>query len=1203
MDTAVRRIENILKSEYTTANYVELVKELFDTITFVAPHKFHSSVNTEDNIFAGYIHIGDYLTPDSKKMSIFSVKLKSTAIVENSRSAQRNYARKLIESGNSDAALIAFYAADDTKWRISFVRLDYNMKFENGKFSKIAKLTPAKRYSFLVGKEEPCHTAITRFFGLIVDKNYNPSLDEIEEVFSVERVTKEFFMLYSEKFYQLQDYLAQNADFKAESVRCGFSSDQFAKKLLGQIVFLYFLQKKGWLGVNAWPESLSDEEYSSILSSEGNSSRGTMLRDNLPKLYKQYGDKYIFLREMLGSLPKEVEIFLADHMPHEKTWGDGPSNFLRRSFDYSKAIGKPFYDYTLKTILYDALNRYRGGISYCPELHCRIPFLSGELFEPIENYDWRNTHFDIPDELFSNIENGDIDNADGILDIFDRYNFTICEEEPLECEVAIDPEMLGKVFENLLEAKERKSMGAFYTPREIVHYMCREGLINYLSNKVNVSTSDIRDFVLYGDFMKDEDTDSKKRVENGGLWVSEKLFDIDSNNAIITNRLIEVDNALSSVRVLDPAVGSGAFPLCMVNEIVRLRQIITAYLEIGMDEDERKAFLITNRRTPYSLKYDAIKNCIYAVDNEPSAVDIARLRLWLSLVIDAEIKPVATAPLFGSANPPALPSLESNILCSDSLVNRCAGRSPFCDGDIISDNVSSISRKMRSPEFLGLLKGLIAEQGKLFECESSIKKDELKKNIIAYKVEILRRFCKDHEFIETYLHTQQLQIKPFTLWQIDFAKVFLENGGFDIVIANPPYIQLQRAINEGSSEKIGDKYSDLGYSSFVKSGDMYCLFLELGVCLLKEDGHLVYITSNKWLRTNYGTKLRTYFSNHTNPKVIIDFAGTRVFETAGVDVSILLLQKAVNKGLTKVCTIKEPCGKSLDKYILTNSMEKAFLSGDAWIITPELEEGIKAKILKVGKPIADWNLSIKYGIKTCLNKVYIIDELMKERLCSEDPSSAEILSPVLQGKDINKWECNYRNRWLVAVHNGIHKYHIPPVDIDKYPAVKKYLTLHIDELRKKNSYDQGVTPYHLKNCTYYEEYSLPKIVFQEIEQSPAFALDSEGKYMCVDTVRIITGKHLEYLTALLNSNLFFFAVKHFFGGGALGESGVRMKHTFFKAFTAYVPTSSEEQYIKEIVLSKQQDRDMLINDFFYKKYGITTEEIQYIESDIKKVTK
>ena len=256
-----------------------------------------------------------------------------------------------------------------------------------------------------------------------------------------------------------------------------------------------------------------------------------------------------------------------------------------------------FFDDLLEPLFYDALNVNRGEQGYCPALHCRIPFLSGGLFEPIDGYDWEHNDFDIPNEVFSNVAVKGRE-ADGILDIFDRYNFTMSEDEPMEREVAIDPEMLGKVFENLLEVKDRKSKGAFYTPREIVHYMCQESLINYLTNALQVAEEPIREFILYGDFMRAQDTEKTKWVQdNSGSWhmefdfsrdllISGELFSFKAH----VNRLPELDGALANVRVADPAVGSGAFPLGMLNEIVRARQNISAY--------------ITNHLYRYCLSYN-----------------------------------------------------------------------------------------------------------------------------------------------------------------------------------------------------------------------------------------------------------------------------------------------------------------------------------------------------------------------------------------------------------------------------------------------------------------------------------------------------------------------------------------------------------------------------------------------------------------------
>lgn len=262
------------------------------------------------------------------------------------------------------------------------------------------------------------------------------------------------------------------------------------------------------------------------------------------------------------------------------------------------------------------MNVNRGEQGYCPALHCRIPFLSGGLFEPIDGYDWEHNNFNIPNEVFSNAATKGRE-ADGILDIFDRYNFTMSEDEPMEREVAIDPEMLGKVFENLLEVNDRKSKGAFYTPREIVHYMCQESLINYLTNTLQIEEEAIREFILYGDFMKDEDTVKEKRQGNGGMYISESLFKLDAEGKVVVDRLKDVDEALKNVRVADPAVGSGAFPLGMLNEIVRARQNISAYMAITMNAYDTR-LMYQMERSPHNLKYEtslsATKKLLYYPD-------------------------------------------------------------------------------------------------------------------------------------------------------------------------------------------------------------------------------------------------------------------------------------------------------------------------------------------------------------------------------------------------------------------------------------------------------------------------------------------------------------------------------------------------------------------------------------------------------------
>ena len=369
MSTAVvNKIEAILHSSYNTKNYVDFINEIFPGVRLVAPDRFRKEFSNFSSHIEGSIHVGNYQTPDKKNIIILSVQLNKARYVENSRSTQRSYAKKLIENGNADAALIAFYTEGDPKWRLSFVRLDYEMKFENGKLKTAENMTPAKRYSYLVGEEEPCHTAISQFGRFITDSISNPehpTLDDLENAFSVERVTDEFFTLYCEKFHELREQLEANEDFRIEAEQHNFTSAQFAKKLLGQIVFLYFLQKKGWLGVGAWPNTLTEKEYKNAFFA-----RGAKSRELIPLVYIPAGDgNYKISVKGLEQLTDDDEAILAQCVKG-KPWGSGPHNFMRILFNLAEKRNVNFFDELLEPLFYDALNVNRGEQGYCPALHC-----------------------------------------------------------------------------------------------------------------------------------------------------------------------------------------------------------------------------------------------------------------------------------------------------------------------------------------------------------------------------------------------------------------------------------------------------------------------------------------------------------------------------------------------------------------------------------------------------------------------------------------------------------------------------------------------------------------------------------------------------------------------------------------------------------------------------------------------------------------
>jgi hypothetical protein len=556
---------------------------------------------------ARFERLGTYTSPADESLDVLVVHLTSDSKLERARTAIRNFVADHLKTRNEkDAALVAFVSPTENHWRFSYVKMDYAaVETDSGKVGVEMRLTPARRFSYIVGEGESCHTAQSRFLDLLKDTDNFPTLSQIEDAFSVEAVTKEFFNQYAGLFADIDTALQKLAakspviskEFKTKNV----STVDFAKKLLGQIVFLYFLQKKGWLGVAKGQE-----------------------------------------------------------------WGTGSHDFLRRLARCDYGHYENFFDDVLEPLFYNTLATDRGHEAWCEMFKCRIPFLNGGLFEPLGDYDWRKVEIMLPNKMFTNTERNEAgDIGTGVLDVFDRYNFTVNEAEPLEKEVAIDPEMLGKVFENLIEENRRKGLGSFYTPREVVHYMCQESLINYLDTTINSrgKTSALEHLkqLERGDEEGEQTSLSARRnelVPRSDLETFVRLGDqishyeaVETRYAIKMPKSIEqnarlIDERLTDITVCDPAVGSGAFPVGMMMEIVRARSALTPYFNDVHD------------RTPYRFKRHAIQNCLYGVDIDPGAVEIAKLRLWLSLVVDEEnvkqIKP--------------LPNLDFKMVTGNSLV-------------------------------------------------------------------------------------------------------------------------------------------------------------------------------------------------------------------------------------------------------------------------------------------------------------------------------------------------------------------------------------------------------------------------------------------------------------------------------------------------------------------------------------------------------
>lgn len=1208
MNAVVNKIESILKSIYDTKNYVDLVNELFPNVHFVAPDKYRKEFSNFSSHIAGSIHVGNYKTPDSKDIIIMAVQLNNAHYVENSRSTQRSYAKKLIENANADAAFIAFYTEGEPKWRLSFVRLDYEMKIDNGRLKTMENMTPAKRYSYLVGQDEPCNTVTSRFERFITDSIANqehPTLDDLEEAFSVEKVTNEFFELYCEKFQRLREQLEVNENFRIESEQHNFTSAQFAKKLMGQIVFLYFLQKKGWLGVSAWPNTLTEKEYKNAFYA-----RGSKSRELIPKVYRPVGDgTYRVSGNGLNSISDVDEEVLAQCVKGQP-WGTGPHNFMRKLFELAEKRNINFFDELLEPLFYEALNVNRGENGYCPALHCRIPFLSGGLFEPIDGYDWKHNDFAIPNEVFSNISSKGRRDADGILDIFDRYNFTMSEDEPMEREVAIDPEMLGKVFENLLEVKDRKSKGAFYTPREIVHYMCQESLINYLTNALQIEEEAIREFILYGDFMKDKDTVKEKRQGNRGMYISERLYKLDKEGNVVVNRLMEMDKALQDVRVADPAVGSGAFPLGMLNEIIRARQNISAYLAITMNSyDKRMMYQI--ERSPHTLKYETIRNCIFAADIEPSAVDIAQLRLWLSLVIDDEINPNAQNPLDGHRNPLPLPNLESNILCGNSLIDEFEGIRLINESDLLGNAGQIHQTKLYQSRYESILVKLIQKQEELFRCDNTEKKKQLKEEITSLRdMIILSQLEGCDEAKQNYYQSKNAASRPYVLWHLDFARVFREKGGFDIVIGNPPYIKIQN-IDTEQAETLKRKYE-----TATGKFDVYVLFIEKSMALLKDNGITCFIQPHRFLNAGYGKGLRNYLKSTQGLSKFIHFGVNQVFNSATTYTGVFYYQKnspfvqyaqAVEKNLNGLTFLKKQWSDLDDKWSFSFKGEDGILEkiNSAGIKFLEIFEGVYQGIITLGdnKFIFDGHIEgdLFYGYSKEIESKIVLE--------------ADIVKPLLKGENIRRYAQPTSTMYVFYPHVINAKGKTEPISEEilmaDYPLAYAYISKFRDELEaKKNKYKTNPKYwYSLHRAREKQMLDSNKIITPQLQNYCNFAIDNcsmypdAGGYMLI--IKPAYLPQLMYYYGILNSSLFYHFIK---------STSTAFNNNYYYFKTAYIQpfcfpkdvTNSTKIEITKLVqtildirsknaASDVSEYERKIDSVVYQLYGITESELNQIE--------
>ena len=1246
----VEIIEKLIKNKFDIENFKNFTARVLNIR--VGNRKESEAVWKEyQEYIEAYTTVSDYNDKDDRKVYIIAVKIKDyyekdgkkvPIDLTRARTKQRNFVAKMLKEYRRDGALVAFYNDSRNDWRLSFVKLDYSFTMEGVQ----EKLTPSKRLSYIVGEGEASHTVIKQFSQLIGNEN-EISLERFEGLFQLKKVTDEFFECYKNKYLDLKLHLESDEEFIKEALKHSpkveFFSEEFAKKLMGQLAFLYFLQKKGWLGVKIVPQLISFDDFKKIYGKS--SQQGKELLD---KVFTRVSQENYKLNAEVNSpdLDKDLLANCFKGSKFDEEWGSGEQKFIRTLFNRHLEINKKrkesgkeennFFDDYLEHFFYEALNDNRGENQYYPRFNCKIPFLNGGLFEPYDNYDWRNTNFHIPDSIFSN-RTEDFE-GDGILDVFDRFNFTIAENEPFETEVAVDPEMLGKVFENLLDVKDRKSKGAFYTPREIVHYMCKESLINYLSNEIEeLKREDIEQLMQMGEFTKDYDTHIFEMDYKQGKEVKPESWGMPI--AVLKN-VEKIDSALRNVKVADPAIGSGAFPLGMLNEIVKARSILTEYMLMHEyflleKKNEKHKYWdfedkIRKARALYNLKIDTIENSLFGVDIEPSAVEIAKLRLWLSIVVDSQNDNI---------NP--LPNLDFNFMVGNSLLDEFEGIKLF-DEKLLDKEYSKTEKLTQSKLFysgfeeqqrdiLGNIKALYKN---FFIEKDNKKKKEIKKQINDYEWNLIQftlRESGNESKIKELEKMQKDKRKPYFLWKLEFAEVFKEKGGFDIVIGNPPYVgekghkEIFRPIAESS----------LGKRFYQGKVDLFYFFFHLGIDVLREYGSLSFITTNYFTTATSAKNLRKDFKERTQILRLINFNELKIFESAlGQHNLITILEKSkVKNKIAKNIVCSGNCFANagiLNKILYTNDekceyfnvyQDNLFEGYQYYIRTENSKENkVKALLDKIranGTSLVEL-FNINQGIVSGADKltvshiskfnieeekgssIFVLNREEAEKIELQNQKYKEILMDFYKNSDVKRYFSSNFPKYKIIYITKSDK-------LSDYPLIEGHLLRFKSILENKRETKEGKLPwYSLHWYRRKDIFRKPKIIAPQRSYYNCFAYNEIDWFASADvyfiTEKSIVNICLKYVLALLNSKLYFLWLYN--RGKRKGEMLELYAKPLEETPIKEISVESQKPFITivdKIILAKEQnpnadttDLENQIDEMVYDLYELTEEEKEIV---------
>ena len=1039
--------------------------------------------------------LGSIYVEDSQ-LDIFDVTVASKRHLANNRVGIQQLIRRIISTHSGAFIIFHYQTSERWDWRFTFCHKGAS-QFDS---------TDAKRYTFLLGPGQSCRTAAINFgkIGNTVSETGSFTMKDVIKAFDVEALSLEFFGKYKEYYELFVSYMADEAngmrddfidsDFDHEGLSDGEIRSReekplrdYVKKLLGRIVFLYFIQKKGWLGVEPG-----------------------------------------------------------------KDWGEGDMDFMLHCFEKASDKQKAnFLDAILEPLFEDGLNTNRSenghlfdtGIKALPNGGVlKIPYLNGGLFERDAS--------DEPDSVFP------AEYFESLLTFLSQYNFTIDENDPNDAQVGIDPEMLGRIFENLLE--DNKDKGTYYTPKEVVQYMCRESLIAYLQKNMDeIDKQLIRDFVL--------------------------SYNTSPLSSSLKN---EIDRRLKSVKVCDPAIGSGAFPMGILKEIFYCRGAIENF-----EESAR-------------IKKEIINNNLYGVDIEKGAVDIARLRFWLAIIVD-------------ETNPASLPNLDYKVMQGNSLLE--------------SYNGIDLSHLMEDSTYDDGTR-----QTSIFDDVIEDSREELKAYLDAYFI------SSDHEekediredirtAIQVQLSAQNFAIDlsnidiagndAFFLWHTWFSDVFYSKSdsenGFDIVIGNPPYIK------EYTNRKAFDGFRESS-PYYLGKMDIWYGFACQSIDHLKPGGVLCFIAQNNWTTSAGARKLRDKVVSDSRIRQMLDFNDFMVFgSSASIQTMIMLFEKdSASNDYTldyrklgaranredMVNMLNHSCDNALfltpsfnreyykDEFI-TFSENDILLSkisnGASYLDDDEIAQGIVPNPDVVNsrnkKVLSDQSIKVGEG-------VFVVD---KERFSTCSSSERKYIKPLYEPFQMSKYYLDEKNEKVILYITKANWENDAPSLLTHLARYREIMErrrenmngridfMHLHWPRDNRFFDSGGKIFAVRKCV----------------GQPIFLYTEAEAYVMMSVNVIISDRwDLRFLTGILNSKLVRFWLKN--KGKMQGENYQLDKEPLEK-----IPLPSPDVSQKEVaaivntITEKKRDNpdfdsselEMHIDQIVYSIYNLSPEERAIID--------